>query len=452
MMRFLDNPVVLGLGLTVFHALWEVALLGLAAWAGLFLLRRRGAETRYAFACAGLAAMVALPALTFLHYLAPFGQAPRPFSADGSILALMEFRDGGTLAALLGGLRTLTPWLALAWILGTVLKLFRLAGGLWWLDRHYVAPSRPAPEAWQAIARNLAERLGVRRDLRLRIARTGDSPLVIGWFRPVILVPAAAFLNLAPEALEAVLAHEIAHVRRSDFLANLLQSLAESLLFFHPAAWWLSGHVRELREHCCDDVAARLCGDPMALAEGLSALERLRRTFQPESNVAPDPASGLALGAAKGQLMPRITRLFSTQEAIVPSFRGLALLLAAASLVGAATLAAQGAAKPKPVPAAQAAVPGEPTQFDFSQIRVRKQPPAPAYPADAKAKGIQGTVVVIVTIDEKGRAVETVAESGPEELRPVAVDYASKWVFAPAKINGKATRARFKLTMPFKLR
>jgi D-alanyl-D-alanine endopeptidase (penicillin-binding protein 7) len=451
MMRFLENPVVLALGVTVFHALWEVALLGLAAWAGLFLLRRRGAETRYAFACAGLGAMVAVPAFTILHFLAPFGEAPRPTLVDGSIRALLEFREGGALAALLGGLRSLTPWLALGWILGTMLKLARLAGGLWWLDRHYVAPSRPAPEPWQGIARNLAARLGVRRNLRLRISRTGDSPLVIGWLRPVILVPAAAFLNLAPEALEAVLAHEIAHVRRSDFLANLLQSLAESLLFFHPAAWWLSGHVRELREHCCDDVAARLCGDPMALAEGLSALERLRRTLQTESRTAPDPASGLALGAAKGKLMPRISRLFTTQDAIVPSFRGLALLLAAASLVGAVTLAAQGAAKPKPAPAAQAAS-GEPTEFDFKRIHVLKQPKAPDYPADAKAQGIQGTVVVIVTIDEKGHTVDAVAESGPAELRPIAVDYASKWVFSPAKINGKATRAKFKLTMPFKLR
>ncbi|BDU72600.1 M56 family metallopeptidase [Mesoterricola silvestris] len=414
-------PILDRLGLALFHSLWEVSVLGLAAWGGLLLLRRRPAETRYAFACGMLGAMVALPAATFL--LSAPG-APSEALAGAVRQVAMEGQ----------GVRAATPWLALAWVLGASLMTLRLGGGLWWLERAFVKPSRPAPEAWAEAAAKLASRMGVHRPLALRVGTRGDSPLVIGFFRPVILVPAAAFLNLDSAALEAVLAHEIAHVRRGDYLANALQSAAEALLFFHPAAWWLSGHVRELREHCCDDAAAEACGDPLALAQGLASLERLRRTLP----IEPDPAC--ALGAAKGNLMPRITRLFTPRDASVPSFRGLALMVGAAALAGAFVLACR-APRTRPL-----------ADVDFSQVKIAHQPAAPAYPPEAKIARIQGTVEVRVTIDEQGVPIAVEAVSGPEELRPTAVDYAKGWTFAPLLRDGKPVKARFLITMPFRLR
>jgi TonB family protein len=305
------------------------------------------------------------------------------------------------------------------------------------MERRFLASSTPAPAHWQGVADGLAARLGAGRSPRLRISAAADSPLVIGWLRPVILVPASALLAIAPEAMEAVLAHELAHVRRGDFLANLLQSIAEALLFFHPAAWWLSGQVRELREHCCDDAAAALVGDPMALAQGLASLERLRRKPSTFSD------SPFALGAAKGNLMPRIQRLFVPRDAAVPTFRGLTLLLGACAFAGVLTLACQSVhAQPAPVTA----------DVDFSQVKVVHQPTPPAYPPMAKIDRIQGTVVVVVTIDDKGVPTKVEAVEGPEELRPTAVDYAKGWLFAPFVEGGRAVPARFKLTMPFKLR
>lgn len=288
MNRILGSPTLALLGVTLFHALWEVTLLGLLAWGGLFLLRRRPASARYRFASLGLGAMVAAPLGTFL-LLGPWGRGGGAFLFDLSVRSMLVMQDAASGATLLAAFRTLTPWLALGWILGAAFMVCRLGGGLWWLDRHYLAPSTPAPEPWQAKAEALAAGLGIQRRVKVRTSPKADSPLVIGWLKPVVLVPASTFLHLPPAALEAVLAHELAHVRRSDFLANLLQSLAEALLFFHPAAWWLSRHVRELREHCCDDVAAALCGDPMALAEGLSALARLRRTLPKLQNRCPGP-------------------------------------------------------------------------------------------------------------------------------------------------------------------
>lgn len=429
------NPALHRLGLTLFHALWEDALLGLLAWIGLALLRNRDPRLRYRWACLGLAAMVLVPAFTF----AALG-AGEPL--QGAALAV-QFPGvpitGGTGFGPLR-LETALPWIALVWMLGTALMILRLGGGLWWLDRRYLAQARPAPGAWETRFRDLARRMGLPRTVRLLVSDRAASPLALGWLKPVVLVPASAILVLPPDALEAVLAHELAHLRRGDYLANLLQALAEALLFFHPAAWWLSRQVRDAREHCCDDAAAALLGDPLPLAQGLAALAALRRPLSSD----PDPA----LAAVRGTLMHRITRLFQPDPAPLPSLRGLALLLAGATLLGATALATR-PAPPKP---AKEAAPPAVRNLSWNQVKVRFQPEAPAYPPDAKAKRIQGTVVVELVIDENGIPVRARATKGPQPLRSTAVAYALGWRFEPVLAGGKPVPARFKLTMPFRLR
>jgi beta-lactamase regulating signal transducer with metallopeptidase domain len=125
-----------------------------------------------------------------------------------------------------------------------------------------------------------------------------DTPTVIGWVKPVILLPVAAFAGLSPSQVEAILAHELAHIRRHDFLVNLLQTFAETILFYHPAVWWLSARIRAEREHCCDVVALSVCGDAVSYAEALVELES-RRTVH----------SRLAMAATGGSLMTRVRRL-----------------------------------------------------------------------------------------------------------------------------------------------
>jgi bla regulator protein blaR1 len=433
MIHFAANPHLTALGLALVHALWEVAVLGLLARAGLWFLRRREAALRYRFALAVLFAMVAAPVLTF------FLGGPGPDM--GWIAAQpVEAVPGG--AGVHAGARLLAlglPLLALAWTLGAGLMLLRMGGGYWWLRRRLLAPALPPPQGWQARLEALASRMGLGRRPRLLVSLRASTPMVLGWIRPVVLVPAGAFLALTPETLEAVLAHELAHVARLDFLASLLQSAVEALLFFHPAAWWLSGHLRDLREHCCDDAAAALVGDPMALAQGLSSLERLRR------DLPSDPVPGLAPGASRGNLMIRITRLFTPQSDPTPARGGLVTLLCGALVLGAAVLACR-------TPSGPSTAPSPIVEVAFSQIKVRNQPPAPSYPADAKIKGIQGTVVVEVLIDEQGGVTKVEAVSGPEELRPTAETYAGTWTFEPCLVNGRPVKARFPLVMPFKLR
>jgi hypothetical protein len=126
-------------------------------------------------------------------------------------------------------------------------------------------------------------------------------PTVIGWLRPAILLPTCALTGLTPEQLEAVIAHEVAHIRRHDFLVNLLQTVVETLLFHHPVVWWLSHRIRTEREQCCDDLAVMVCGDALSYARALAQLEQLRAQ-------APTPA----LAASGGSLTSRVRRLVAS--------------------------------------------------------------------------------------------------------------------------------------------
>src|SRR5205085_11492852 len=151
---------------------------------------------------------------------------------------------------------------------------------------------------WQETLARLARRLRVSRPVRLCASALVEVPTVVGWLRPVVLLPVCALTALSAPQLEALIAHELAHIRRHDYLCNLLQTIIETLLFYHPAVWWLSKRVRIEREHCCDDAAVAATGDVLVYARALTALEQLRRR----------PAPALVIAANGGSLMQRIQR------------------------------------------------------------------------------------------------------------------------------------------------
>jgi len=164
--------------------------------------------------------------------------------------------------------------------------------------------------------------------VRLLVSAWAEAPVVIGWIRPVVLVPIGALNGMPAEYVEALLMHELAHVRRKDYLVNLLQSVAEALLFYHPAVWWVSGHIRAEREACCDDIAARESGDVLTYASALAELESQRSEFR------------LALAANGASLADRVARLLgesprTSGSGLAPGLAtGLVLLVSAYGLFG----------------------------------------------------------------------------------------------------------------------
>ena len=213
-------------------------------------------------------------------------------------------------------------WVVVIWLAGAMAFWVRLMGGWVVAARMRSTLVRPAPPEWRRVLGDLGARIGLSRPVRLLVSALVEVPTVVGWLRPVVLVPVGALAGLPAEQMEALLIHELAHIRRHDYLVNILQSVAEALLFYHPAVWWVSGHIRAERELCCDDVAARASGDVLAYARALAELESYR------------PAHASAAIAANGGSLPdRIARLLGQSRPASQTNSGLGIIVTAILLV-----------------------------------------------------------------------------------------------------------------------
>lgn len=190
------------------------------------------------------------------------------------------------------------PQIVLLWLVGVAFFSTRLVVG--WIGAYRMAArhAQPASADWERTLARIAVALQLRRAIRLFESAAVEVPTVIGWLRPVVLLPIASLAGLTTQQIEMILAHEVAHIRRHDFIVNLMQAVVETLLFYHPAAWWISRRIRVEREHCCDDVAVAMFGDALQYARALTRFEELRL----------DPAHAV-LASNGGSLLTRIRRL-----------------------------------------------------------------------------------------------------------------------------------------------
>jgi len=168
------------------------------------------------------------------------------------------------------------PWLDAMWLAGVLIFSVRTAGG-WYVIRTLRRSGLVAvPAEVRSMFSRLASRIGIKRRIDLYISERISGPLAMGVIHSVVLLPVSAVTHLTPGQLEVVLVHELAHIRRGDYLWNMVQTMAETLFFFHPAVWWVSGSLRQQRELCCDDVALACCSDPVVYATALLCLEEQR--------------------------------------------------------------------------------------------------------------------------------------------------------------------------------
>jgi beta-lactamase regulating signal transducer with metallopeptidase domain len=319
--------VMHALGWTLLHFLWQGALLAVATALALWALEGRDSRLRYAVACAGLLLMVMAPLVTFFLIREP---SPTLFVASGHGLSASPSTIVASASTLAprgdwpGGFDKFLPWVVILWASGSLAMSLRLAGGWVWLQWVRRRPdTQPAPDADQLLLLRLCQRMGVGSNLRLLLCWSVPGPTLLGWLKPVILIPPAMLAGLSPQQFEFILAHELAHVLRHDYLVNLLQSIAEVLFFFHPAVWWVSKKIRQEREQASDDLAVRLCGDALDYAQALTALEALASRINP-----PRSSPRLALGAQGGDFMSRINRLVSPMAPTLLAPRaGLVVLL-----------------------------------------------------------------------------------------------------------------------------
>ena len=370
------------LATALLHSLWQCALLGILAALALAMMSRSSAAWRHAVAMAFLLAMPLLPLLKFIDYWRSPATQPGRWTlpivspADFDAVQGMFAQQSEPLAGVV----------ALAWLLGVAFMLLRHAIGLRTLRAIETRPWQPLSEEWHVRVRSLQQRMRIARDVVVRLSSEVAVPFTARLLRPVIWLPLSLLACTPPEQLEALLAHELAHIARRDWLWNGLQCLAESLMFFHPAAWWLGRRIRQEREHACDDLAVVACGDAIVLAEALATLECQRRV----------PSPHLVLAAQGGSLMQRITRLLSASPARARWGARAALgLLALAGVALAVQISIAGGAMP--------------------DLRIMSTTDGKLGPGDSReitADGVDGKRFYRASVDAKGKLTEIYQVNG----------------------------------------
>jgi beta-lactamase regulating signal transducer with metallopeptidase domain len=320
---------------SLLHFLWQGAII--AALAAAVMLAYRKPSARYLVGLGALVLMLASFAVTFSvieRPSAPSGvttipATPGTAGAHTSYSAVEAALPAPDVAVAAPGSEML--WIARGWLIGVFGFALRIVCGLLLLEhlrrRNLVA----LPEALVERFRALQGRLGIRRAIQYRECRSLGVPAVIGIFKPIVLLPLRALTGLTPEQLEAVIAHELAHVRRLDVAVNFVQIVAETLFFFHPAVWWLNKRIRADREDCCDDVAIEACGSTVGYARALATMETWR--------AVPD----FAMAATGSSVSARVARLLGVRRGDTGAHAAgvvtASLVLATALIGGAVSLA-----------------------------------------------------------------------------------------------------------------
>lgn len=343
----MNTQVFHDIGWVLMHSLWQFAVIGLLAWICLQLFtHRKYASVRYNILLVAMTLMIVCPPVTMTLVMesSPVASTAsedggQMLSTDGPAISLPSIpgpdpteipgvaatdppETSSTASGEAAGIGhskqvspaslvnviadTVEPWLEMivaVWCLGVLFFASRLALG-WCRIRSLKNRSTDVDDdAILSILRRAAEKLNIRRKLRLMVSHSIDSPVVFGVLRSTILVPTSFLSGISPDVMEAIFAHELAHVRRYDYAVNLLQSVVESLFFYHPGVWWLSGRLRDERETCCDDLAVAAMRNPVTVSRALLAIEELR-----SRNLSP------ALSAAGGSLLTRVRRLLGAQQ------------------------------------------------------------------------------------------------------------------------------------------
>jgi len=413
-------PLEIGrdLGWTLIHFLWQGLLL--AALLHTILPLCRSAIARHNCALAILVLMALTPALTFLsiHGSGTNGG----FAVNGSPLS--------------PAFAPWTNWLVVLWLAGIAgLSLRALAG--WTLVQSLTRRDTLAvPADLLQRCHALQRRLAVTGPVRFLLSRRIDVPMVIGWLRPVILIPVSAVTGLAPQQLDALILHELAHIRRLDTAINILLVAVETVLFYHPAVWWVSRQVRSEREHCCDDFAVSACGDAGVYVEAMTSLESWKGT------------SRLALAANGGKLKQRVARLLDAPVQ-APRFSlsavtGLALL----GLVAASVAVAQ-----TQMPKGNGAYPS--TGKNPVVLRpIMETHQIPPYPKQSIHDREEGRVLVEVTIGTDGTVSQAavVKPSGHQRLDAAAANFVKGyWRWQPPIRGGKPVTTNTRVSILFQL-
>lgn len=309
-----SEQFIYSLGWTLLHSLWQGVLIGLIISIAMIFLHKYSARLRYFINSIGLFAVAAFAVITFVASYTSYNPEPGYIPEFAAITAESGIQisssespaeESMNLEALLNTIadyaRDYFPLFTGIWILGMFAMMLRFLGGYALVRRYKHHRVKPVMGEWNRKFKELARSIGVNQKVRLLESALVRIPVAIGYFKPVVLIPLGALNGVPAMQMEAILVHELAHIRRRDYLVNMIQSLLEVVFFYHPVVWWLSGNIRIERENICDDIAITQTGNTMEFAKALTNIQEINLG-------SPALAAGLS-GKNKNRLLNRIRRI-----------------------------------------------------------------------------------------------------------------------------------------------
>ncbi|KEO72795.1 M56 family metallopeptidase [Anditalea andensis] len=332
----------IAIGWTLLHSFWQIIIISLVLYLVLWTFNDRSASFKYRLGYAFLLLILTVSTITFIICLTESSSIPIESSVflflsnDEQIFLSPQTFNPPYWADKIGHI---LPLLVNIWLVGAVLFMFRLGSNFSVINNLRKNARISLSKEWLEFSGNQKLKIGIQRNVLLLSSKAIHGPITFGTFKPVILIPASLILHLSPAQLEAIITHELAHIKRYDYLLNIIQSAMEAIFFYHPCFWWINNYVREQREHACDDLAIKSGIAPKDLAYGLA--EVLNHVQEPL------PEMALGAGSQKHPTLKRIKRMLGleNQKTKFPSLISytmiFSILISATVVLGANHIATQ---------------------------------------------------------------------------------------------------------------
>lgn len=298
--EILSNNIVQALSWTLIHSIWQMSLVALSLALFLNVFKQVDSTKKYYIAFGSMAFSVLVACFTFLSYYQFIPSIDQDLSQQILIQAQVATNRMGGLSNNIGAIINDYNFIIVnAWLLGSILFLLRFLGGYLYL-RHIVKNALPGADRLMTVLKRINKKYRINRIIRIKESSSITTPMVVGYIKPVILFPVGLALQLSVSEVEAIIAHELAHIKRHDYLLNIVQLIAESIFYYHPAMWYMSSQVRTERENCCDDMAIKVTNSSMSYARTLIKLQEYNM-----KNIQP----ALAMASNKRAFSDRIHRI-----------------------------------------------------------------------------------------------------------------------------------------------
>ena len=304
---WIAESILYATGWTLVHSLWQLVIISAGFWLLLKIFAKRSTAFKYNLGLAGLGLTLLTALGTFIYEISIYTPTPlferlnMAFVGTQDIGGVASYTSEGFITKVVGWIEMQLPLLVNIWFLGALLFLFRLFNSLSEVRTLRKSSSDPQDFQLEEMLYRLMGKMNISKNVEIRLTSYGVSPITFGYLKPIILIPAGLIFQLSPVQLEAIIAHELAHVKRNDYLINLFQSALEVIFFYHPCYWWMNQTVKELRENAADDLAVQIGVVPKELAYSLAEVLNFAKQNPPEL--------ALAAGKRRNPTLQRIKRI-----------------------------------------------------------------------------------------------------------------------------------------------